>query len=170
MSDDDLKYLIKYLTMDSKSTGNQESSGPHGSQERRGGHHCSNERGGGHNGVHEHEGPDTTVPTSTKGSAACKSAKDPRLHHLGAHRRQGQCLPRQHQYHEVQREEGVEQHEQGLHQGHLWQVKAKVGGLHSGPGQCLQEMNVPGPPTPMYDLCKNNFASAESFSLRIFMP
>ena len=31
-------------------------------------------------------------------------------------------------------------------------------------------MNVPGPPTPMYDLCKNNFASAESFSLCIFMP
>ncbi len=156
--------------MDSKSTG---------SQERRGGHHCSNERGGGHNGVHEHEGPDTTASTSTKGptasrsakgSAACKSAKDPRLQHLGVHRRQGQRLPRQHQCHEVQLEEGVEQHEQGLHQGHLWQVQAKVGGLHHGPGRCLREMNVPGPPTPMYDLCKNNFAFAKSSSLHIFLP
>ncbi len=100
--------------------------------------------------MQEREGPSTTASWST--STAGPTSTTP-----------NQC-------HEVQREEGVEQHEQGLHQGHLWQVQAKVGGLHRGPGQCLQEMNVPGPPTPMYDLCKNNFASAESFSLCIFMP
>ena len=90
-----------------------------------------------------------------KGSTACKSAK-------GQHR-----LPRQHQCHEVHRGQEVKQHEQGLHQGHLWQVQIKVGGLHRGPKN--------GPPTPMYNVCKKNFVSAdslsyESLSLHIFTP
>ena len=90
-----------------------------------------------------------------KGSTACKSGK-------GQHR-----LPRQHQCHEVHRGQEVKQHEQGLHQGHLWQVQVKVGGLHRGPKN--------GPPTPMYDVCKKNFVSAdslssESLSLHIFTP
>ena len=99
---------------------------------------------------HEHEGGPNGVDESFDGVQERKGLD-------GVQEREGpSTIARQHQCYEVHRGQGVEQLEQGLHQGHLW------------PMSCLRQKN--GPPTPTYDVCKNNFASADSLSLPIFTP
>ncbi len=133
-------YLIKYLTpsptMDSKSMEDS-----FGSTEKDSS--WATKKAAGH----------PTASRSAKGSTACKSAKGQ------------QRLPRQHQRHEVHREQGVKR-SNSMSKGYIRDTCGKFrskleAGLHRGPKN--------GPPTPM-DVCKNNFVSAESLSLRIFTP